>query len=84
MLKRGAWFMSIDIKDYFLAALMKEPEYIKVKYHYLPSNMCKRYNLDAIVSKHDYIYIRIQKGMPRLKQAAILAYEYLKYCLLPY
>ena len=28
--------MSADIKDYFLATPMKEPEYMRVKYYYLP------------------------------------------------
>ena len=28
-----------------------------------------------------YIYIKIQKGMPQLKQVAILAYQHLKSCL---
>ena len=31
-----------------------------------------------------YIYIKIKKGMPSLKQAALLAYEYLKNSLAPY
>ena len=30
--KKGARFICIDIKDYFLAILMKNPEYMKVKY----------------------------------------------------
>jgi len=81
---KGARFMSADIKDYFLATPMAEPEYMRVKYRYLPPDIRRRYNLDAIVSRDDYIYIKIQKGMPGLKQAAILAYEHLKRCLLPY
>ena len=44
----------------------------------------KNYNLDVLVTKDDCICIRIQKGMPRLKQAAILVHEHLKQCLLPY
>ena len=63
---------------------MKELKYIRVKHCHLPLDMYQKYNLDAQVSKEDYIYIWIQKGMPGLKQAAVLAYEYLKCCLLPY
>ena len=59
--------MLADIKDYFLAILMKELEYMRVKYCYLPPDMYWKYNLDTLVSKDDYIHIRIQKGMPRLK-----------------
>lgn len=76
--------MSVDIKDYFLAIPIKELKQMRVKYHYLLLDMCQRYDLDALVSKDDYIYIQIQKEMPRLKQAAILAYEYLKRYLLIY
>ena len=50
--------MSADIKDYFLATPIKDPEYMKVKYHYFPPDMRKRYNLDAMVSKHDYINLK--------------------------
>ena len=57
---------------------------MRVKYRYILLYIRRRYNLDAIVSKYNYIYIRIQKGMPRLKQAAILAHKHLKHCLLPY
>ena len=55
--QKGVRFISADIKDYFLATLMKEQEYIKVKYCYFPSNMHLKYNLDALVTKDGCIYI---------------------------
>ena len=80
---KGARFMSADIKDHFLATPMHDPEYMRVPYKHFPADIRQRYNLDTIV--HDnYIYIRIQKGMPGLKQAALLAYEHLKSSLAPY
>ena len=51
--------MTADIKDYFLVTPMKELEYMRVKYHYLPSEIRKRYNLDTLVMKDDCVYIRI-------------------------
>ena len=82
--RRGARFMCADIKDHFLATPMKNPEYMKVKYKYIPNDIRIRYNLDDKVTPDGYIYIKIQKGMPGLKQAAILAYQHLKNCLEPF
>jgi len=37
-----ARFMSADIKDHFLATPMNKPEYMKVKYKYIPEDIrCK-------------------------------------------
>ena len=69
----GARFASMDLKDMFLHTTMKKPEYMKVPYKYFPMDIRSRYNLENIVHK-DYIYIKIQKGMYGLKQAAVLAY----------
>ena len=37
--KKGARFMSCDLKDFFLASPMKESEYIKVPIKYFPPNI---------------------------------------------
>ena len=58
----------------FLHTVMEEPEYMKVNYKYFPLDIRERYNLDELVHSNDYVYIKIQKGMYGLKQAAILAY----------
>jgi hypothetical protein len=34
--RRGARFLSADLKDHFLASLMRDPEYMKIKYKYFP------------------------------------------------
>ena len=57
---------------------------MKTKYKYLPEDIRRRYNLHAKVTNDDYIYIRIRKGMPGLKQAAILAYQHSRNFLKPY
>ena len=81
---KGARFMSADIKDHFLATPMDHPEYMRVNYKYIPNDIRKRYNLDSMVTSDSTIYIKIQKGMPGLKQAAILAYRHLKNSLEPF
>ena len=81
---KGARFMCVDIKDHFLATPMDDPEYMKVQYKYIPNDIRLRYNLDLKVTEDGWVYIKIQKGMPGLKQAAILAYRHLKNCLEPF
>ena len=76
--KTGARFMSLDLKDYFLATPMERPEYMKVLLKYFPTDIQEKYKLQEKVTPTGYIYIKINKGMYGLKQAAILAYNHLK------
>ena len=80
----GAKFMSADIKDFFLTSPMKDPEYMRIHYRYFPSEIRQQYNLDALVDKTGFVYIKIKKGMHGLKQAAILAYNNLAQRLKPF
>ena len=57
---------------------------MRVKYKYIRQDIRLKYNLDKKVMANSYIYIKIYKGMPGLKQAAILAYQHLKSCLEPF
>ena len=75
---KGARFMSADLKDFFLATPMEGDEYMRVKYKHIPEDIRIRYNLKTKVTKDDYVFIRIKKGMYGLKQAALLAYNHLK------
>ena len=80
----GAKFMSMDIKDYFLNTPMDTPEYMKVHYKHIPTDIRLRYNLNSKVTTDNYQYIKIKKGMYGLRQAAILAYKYLQTTLQPF
>ena len=73
---KGARFCSIDLKDFFLASPMENPEYIRMQWAYIPQDIRDQYNLHDKVSD-GYVYIKIKKGMYGLKQAAILAYRQL-------
>ena len=57
---------------------MESDEYMRVKYKHIPEEICIRYNLKTEVTQEDYVFIRIEKGMYGLKQAAFLAYKHLK------
>ena len=75
--------MSLDLKDFFLATPMEHAEYMKVQTKYFPTDISEYYNLHD--KEHNgYIYIKIQKGMYGLKQAAVLAYKNLIKNLAPF
>ena len=81
---RGARFMSADLKDFFLATTMKDPEYMRIHYRYFPQDVREQYDLASKVTADGYIYVKIKKGMYGLKQAAVLAYDQLKEHLAPH
>ena len=80
---RGARFMSLDLKDFFLATPMPIEEYMKVPLKYFPKDIVEKYKLINIVH-NNHIFIKIKKGMYGLKQAAVLAYENLITNLAPF
>ena len=72
---KGARFMTIDIKDFFLKSFMNKPEYMRIHKKYFLPDIRKQYNIDNIIGNDDYVYCRIKRGMYGLKQAARLAYD---------
>ena len=79
--KKGARFLSMDLKDMFLKTIMDTPEYMKIPIRYFPPDIIQRYNLTAKVH-NNYIFCKIKKGMYGLKQAAVLAHKVLAKILL--
>ena len=75
---KDARFMLADIIDLFLATPIKNPEFMKVEHKHVLPDMQKQYNLASLETSDKHVYVRIQKGMPGLKQATLLAYEDLK------
>ena len=56
---------------------MERPEYMRIHYKHFPDDIKQHYNIDNLRANDDYVYVRIKRGMYGLKQAAILAFEYL-------
>ena len=81
--QKGARFMSLDLKDFFLVTPMMKPEYMKVPIKYFPIDIKLKYKLEEKVHGN-YVYIKIKKGMYGLKQAAVLAYDNLVKNLVQY
>ena len=64
---KGARFMSLDLKEYFLATPMERPEYMKVNISHFPKDIKDKYSLHTLVTNNNFIYIKIKKGMYGLK-----------------
>ena len=63
---KGARFMSIDMKDHFLVTPIANPAFMRVLIKHVPLDIRKKYNIDNLVC-NSWVYIKIQRGMPRLK-----------------
>ena len=57
---------------------------MRVKIKHIPDDIKKRYDIDKIVTNDGWVCVKIQKGMPGLRQAAVLACRHLKNSLEPY
>ena len=74
---KGAKFMTIDIKNFYLGTPMAIFEYMKVKLDTIPQEIIDKYDLKDKES-NGYIYMEIRKGMYGLKQAGVLANQHLE------
>ena len=81
---KGARFMGADLKDFFLASPMKEPEYMRIHSCFFPADIHAQYDIGSKIAADGYVYIRIKKGMYGLVQASTLAYKNLKKNLEPH
>jgi len=75
---KGAQFMTIDIKDFYLNTPMVRPEYMRLKLSDIPDNIITLYNLDKLGTTDGYAHVLIQKGMYGLPQAGIIAQQLLE------
>ena len=71
--RRGARFMSCDLKYFFLDNLMSRAEYMRINSKYFPPDIRHQYEIEGLISADGYVYIQIIKGMCGLKQADIIA-----------
>ena len=71
----GEKFATINIKDFYLNTPMKHFEYMGLKLSDLSDNAIKHYNLLEKVTKNNYVYIEVRKGMYGLPPGEILAKE---------
>ena len=75
---KGAKFMSIDIKNFYLNTPMARYEYMRLKIAKLPQYFIDEYKLQEKKTKDGYVYLEIRKCMYGLPQAGILAQKFLE------
>jgi hypothetical protein len=69
--------MMMDIKNYYIGTPLPRFEYMKMLLSRFPEEIIQKYNLNAL-AVDGWIYIEIRKGMYGLKQAGLLANQYLQ------
>jgi hypothetical protein len=73
---KGAQFMVIDIKNFYLNTPLGRFEYMVINLASLPQETIEKYDLNEL-AQDGKIYIEIQKGVYGLPQAGILTNELL-------
>ena len=66
---KGAKFLSLDLKDFFLCSTMTIPEYMKIPVKHIPDEIIELYKIKSLIH-NGYVYVKIKRGMYGLKQAA--------------
>jgi hypothetical protein len=78
-----AAMMMMDIKHYYIGTPLPRFEYMKMLLSHFPEEIIKKYNLNAL-AVNGWVYIKIRKGMYRLKQAGLLANQLFQTRLAPF
>jgi hypothetical protein len=80
---KGAKYMCLDIKNFYLTAPLDRFEYMKMPLSLFPSWTKEQYNLDRLAKK-GFIYLEMHRAVWGLPQASILANKLLHKQLLPH
>ena len=75
---KGAKFMTMDIKNFYLMTPLNRPEYLKLKLSQIPDEIIEEYGLREKATPDGSVYVEINKGMYGLPQAGVLANELLE------
>ena len=69
--------MTLYIKYFYYGTAMAWYKYMKLALACIPEKIIYQYNLHAL-SSDGWVYLKIQKGMPNLKQASRISNDRLK------
>ena len=72
---KGARFMTLDIKVFFVQIIMEHPEYMRIRSKYFSQSMKNKYSISSLVAEDGFVYCKIKRGMYGLKQATRLAHD---------
>ena len=56
---KGARFLTLDIKDFFLQTYMKRAEYMRIHSKYFLDDIRQKYGIDFLVAEDGYVYCKI-------------------------
>ncbi len=73
ILRKGAWFSTIDIKNFYLDMPMVDPKYVRIKITDIPEEFILEYEPAGKEDHNGWIYFEIWCGCYGLPQAGILA-----------
>ena len=79
--RKGAKFITYDIRNYYLATPLDYPEYIKIKLTDIPQEFIDKYNLHDYVHE-GWVYFEIRNGVYGIPQSGSLANDLLETLLL--
>ena len=74
----GVWFMTIDIKDFYLNTPMSRNKYMRLKLSDLHENFFKEYNLSSKVTTDGYVYVDIRRKMYGLPHTGLISQQLLE------
>ena len=60
---RGARYMTLDVKNFYLNTPMERYEYVRIKIDDIPQEIIVEYNLRDKVTPDGYVYVEVRKGM---------------------
>jgi hypothetical protein len=60
---RGAQYMTVDVKKFYLNMTMVRYEYVRIKLDDIPEEIIVEYKLCKKGTEDGYVYVKIQKGM---------------------
>ncbi len=75
---RGAKYMTVDIKNFYLNTPMVRHEYMRMKMLDIPDKIIAQYKLSEKANSDGNVYIEVRKGKYGLPQAGILAQKLLE------
>jgi hypothetical protein len=81
---KGAHYLGIDIKNYYLGTPMKYYQYIRVLAKMIPQEVWDDPRYDPHIEANGFVYLEIRCGMYGLKEASIFAFKQLVAKLAPH
>eukprot|EP00804_Cyclotella_cryptica_P012930 CCRYP_002289-RA/>CCRYP_002289-RA protein AED:0.24 eAED:0.24 QI:0/0/0/1/0.5/0.33/3/0/1110 len=80
---KGAKFMGLDLKSFYLTAMLDRPEYMKMPLALFPDHIRAQYNLDKH-AVNGFVYLELRGAIYGLPQAGALANKLLRKRLAPH